>query len=305
MRSGAQNESPLLPFFNPLTLNPAFAGLDKISSFRTGNQISPADSSSFYNLFYATYDTYSDKLKGGVGFVFQQGIVGSINLSTTEFGIMYAGLPRKTKNGSIRFGLNANFQMATKQWTVAILDGIMLDSYSVTNPPGVNFFRSVSFKPRISFLWELPDLYWGIAVGTSLDKYYFDRDNQNKNMPFRTSLYLSKHWEGYRKGLHSLPYNLNTELLLFYSSASMLGRLKIQTDLRDNSLGVFLNADSKTKLYSIGGIGGFAKNNLRLNLAAGAGYSASSQKIGFTGEISLILKVKQYDYSKINPWQPQ
>ena len=106
----AQNESQLNPFWNPVIANPGFAGFDNTTSLRTGNHFYQLNDSIAFNLFYATYDTYSDKLKGGIAFYFQQGLIGSRNISTTEFGFSYAGLPKKTKNGTIRpFGRRLYF----------------------------------------------------------------------------------------------------------------------------------------------------------------------------------------------------
>lgn len=305
LQVGAQSESPLQPFFNPLVVNPAFAGLDKITSFRTGNQYILADSANSYNLFYATYDTYSDKLKGGIAFYFQQGLIGSKNISTTELGFAYAGIPKKTRSGMIRVGLNANFVLATKQWSVATLDGIMIDPYSETNPPGSDLFRYTIFKPRVSLLWDLPDLIWGVTLGSSLKINLSEEESQNNQMPFHASFYLGKNSEGYRKGLRSLPFVINPEIMIYYSDTYLLGRMNLYTEFLRNTLGIFLNGDFFNNVYSVGGIGGLASGNLRVNLAAGAAYSVSSQKIGFTGELSLILKVPQFDYSKNNPWQPQ
>ena len=66
----AQNESQLSPFWNPVIANPGFAGFDNTTSLRTGNHFYQLNDSIAFNLFYATYDTYSDKLKGGIAFYF-------------------------------------------------------------------------------------------------------------------------------------------------------------------------------------------------------------------------------------------
>ena len=300
----AQNESPLQPFFNPLVVNPAFAGLDKVSSFHIGNQVAPSDSASSYNLFYATYDTYSDKLKGGIAFYFQQGIIGSRNISTTELGFSYAGVAKKVKGGMIRYGLNANVLFATKQWSVATLDRLMVDPLTEPNPPGSDLFRYTFFKPRVSLLWDLPNLIWGVTLGSSLKVNLSEEEGPDNQLPFHASFFLTKNREGYRKGLHTLPFVINPEIMIYYSNDYLLGRLNLYTEFTKNTLGIFLNGDFLNNVYSVGGIGGIASGNLRVNLAAGAGYSVSSEKIGFIGELSLILKVPQFDYSKLNPWQP-
>lgn len=305
LQVGAQSESPLQPFFNPLVVNPAFAGLDKVTSLRTGNQYALADSANSYNLFYATYDTYSDKLKGGIAFYFLQGLVGNQNISTTELGLSYAGIAKKIRGGTIRYGLNTNFLFATKQWSVATLDRLMVDPLTEPNLPGSDLYRYTILKPSVSLLWDLPDLTWGITFGSYLKINLTEEESTENQQPFHASFYLTKNREGYRKGLHTLPFVINPEIMIYYSDSYLLGRLNLYTEFTRNTLGVFLNGDFFNNVYSLGGIGGLASDNLRLNLAAGAGYSVSTQKIGFTGELSLILKIPQFDYSKFNPWQPQ
>ena len=150
--------------------NPAFAGLDHESNFRIGDQFSRVDSAKAYNLFYATYDSYSDKLKGGIAICFQQGLIGSKNIGTTELGFTYAGIPRKTANGTIRFGFNTNILLATKQWAIYTLDRIMVNELNEPNLPGEELIRYFVLKPRVSFLWDMPALTWGISIASGHDR---------------------------------------------------------------------------------------------------------------------------------------
>ncbi len=301
----AQNDNPLQPFFDPLLINPAFAGQDKITSFHTGNQVVFADSANSYNLFYATYDTYSEKLKGGIAFYFKQGIIGSKNLSTTELGFAYSGRPRKTKNGTMHIGWNGNIVLASKQWSVFLIDQLMVASDDNPNLPGSELLRYAIFKPRVSLLWDNSEITWGLTLGSSLKIDMAASGGSENQIPFNGSFYFSKNREGFRNGLHTLPFVINPEIMVHYSDNYLLGRLNLYTEFTNNSLGLFLQGDVLNEQYAMGGIAGFASENLRLNFAAGAAYSAPTQKIGFTGELSLILKVRPFDYTKINPWQPQ
>ncbi len=286
--------------------NPAFAGLDHESNFRIGDQFSRVDSAKAYNLFYATYDSYSDKLKGGIAICFQQGLIGSKNIGTTELGFTYAGIPRKTANGTIRFGFNTNILLATKQWAIYTLDRIMVNELNEPNLPGEELIRYFVLKPRVSFLWDMPALTWGISIGSSLKTDIAVPTVETKNhFPFNGSFYLSKNHEGYHNGLHSRPFVFNPELMLFYQDEYAMGRLNLYTEFTRRSLGVFIQSNFTDQVYSFGGIAGFAFNNLRINLSAGAGIPGLSGGFGFTGELSLILKIPQFDYSKINPWQPR
>lgn len=286
--------------------NPAFAGLDHETNFQIGNQFSRIDSAKAYNLFYATYDSYSDKLKGGIAIYFQQGLIGSKNIGTTELGFAYAGIPRKTASGTIRFGFNTNILLATKQWTIYTLDRIMVNDLNEPNLPGEELIRYFVLKPRVSFLWDMPALTWGISIGSNLKIDIADpAEETKKQFPFSGSFYLSKNCEGYHKGLHSRPFVFNPELMLYYQDEYALGRLNLYSEFTRSSLGVFIQSNFTDQVYSFGGIAGFAFNNLRINLSAGAGIPGLSDNFGLTAELSLILKIPQFDYSKINPWQPQ
>lgn len=298
----AQNESFLQPFWNPVILNPGFAGLDKTTSVRTGNQHYYLNDSAAFNIFYATYDTWSDKLRGGIAIYFKQGIIGQRNISTTEIGFGYSGYPRKTKNGKIRFSAGTDFLMATKQWWVFALDGILLDPNTPPNPPGNGFLQYFLLKPRLGFLWEVESISWGITGGAPIQmKSSADTTSGNKNS-LNLSFYLSKKSEGYKKGLHSLPYRLNPELMVFYQNDFILSRFRIYVENTFSTLGLFIQSDFTNKMHTIGGTLGLAREYTRLDISMGAGIPVNSSTIGFCGEVALHLTIPKIDYGKRNPW---
>jgi len=300
----AQNESPLLVFSNPIMINPAFAGFDNQTSLHVGNQYYLIDSAQAYNLLYFTYDTYSDKLNGGIGLYFQQGIIGSRNISTSEFGFSYAGVPRKTKNGSIRFAVNANFLLATKHWYVASLDGIMIDPRQTDpNPPGEEFLRYLLLKPRLSFLWDTRAVTWGISAGYPLKvKFNTDSLDAQQSMPAAFTLYISKNREGYKKGLRTRPYLFVPEIIFHYQEDFIISRIHAYIEHTSITFGTFLQSDFTHNIHTLGGTFGIAEGNIRVDLSAGAGVPGISNNTGFCGELSLKLIVPRIDYSKINPW---
>ena len=304
--ANAQNESPLQPFSNPVLINPAFAGMDKLTKVHTGNQYYYIDTAQSFNLLYVTYTTYSQKLKGGVGIFFQQGIIGKRNTSTSELGFAYSGFPKKTTNGNILFGANINMLLATKQWFIGTLDRIMIDPKLEPNAPGRQALRYFMLKPRFSFLWNSNDIRWGITAGIPL-KFDLASDGENPEdiFPANATLYIAKNKEGYKNGLRTKPYVFIPELLVFYQEDFILSRFHAYIEHSSNTLGAFIQSDFTNNIHTLGGTVGIARDNFRIDLRAGAGIPGISDEIGICGELTLQLIVPRVDYSKINPWAPR
>ena len=300
----AQNESPLLSFSNPIMINPAFAGFDNQTSFYVGNQYYYIDSAQAFNLLYFTYDTYSEKLNGGIGLLFRQGIIGNRNISTTEMGFAYSSIPRKTNNGNIRFAANMNFVLATKHWYVGALDGIMIDpGQTEPNAPGEEFLRYLLLKPHLSFLWDTRAVTWGITAGYPL-RVNFNADSLDaqQKSPATFTLYISKNHEGYKKGLRSRPFVFVPELIVHYREDFIFSRIHAYIEHTNITFGTFLQSDFSNNIHVLGGTFGIAGGNFRIDLNGGAGVPGISDNTGFCGELSLKLLVPRVDYSKINPW---
>lgn len=303
LNSGAQNESYLSPFSNPIIVNPGFSGLDRKTGFRLGNQFYHINKNQAYNIFYATYDTYSYKLKGGIGVYFQQGIIGEKNISTNEIGVAYSGFPLKTANGEILFSFNTNFLFSTKQWFVFIQDQILLKPGHGFNPPGANFLRYSRIKPRIGILWNTPQIKWGLTATyhhhiTHKGELYQKLDD----LPLSLSFNISGNFERLQNGLISKPYTFVPEFVLFYHEDFLFTRIKTSAELTTKTFGAFIQSDFSNNIHTIGGTYGIKRDNLRVNFDVGIGVPGISNEIGYNWELSLILIVPQIDYSKVKPW---
>jgi hypothetical protein len=299
----AQNESLLLPFSNRILLNPAFSGINNQTGLSVGNQYYYVDSVNVNNLLYFTYDTYSDKLKGRIALIFQQGIIGNRNLSTTEFGFAYAGKHKKLQNGTLRFAVNTNFLLATKQLYVYSLDRIMVDQNGLVNPPGPDLFQYLLLKPRFALLWETRNMYWGLTAGGPLKVNFAGNPKDfEENFPANITLYISGNRQGHKKGLRTRPYVFVPELVVFYQEDYSLARFHGFIEHTNNTVGLFIQSDFTHNVHSLGGTLGLARGNIRINLSAGAGIPGLSDQIGMCGELSMRIIVPEVDYSKINPW---
>jgi len=297
-KASAQNESPQLPFSNPIVLNPAFAGIDQYTQVVTGNQYYHIDSTTSFNILYFSYNTFSEELNGGLGLFFQQGIIGARNISTSEIGFAYSSLPRKTKDGDIRFGIGLNFLLASKQWFAGTLDRILTDQNSSSG-------SYLLLKPRFSLLGNTRTFRWGITAGIPLQLEFASNSDNEDVFPLNTTLYLARIKEGYKHGLTSQPFIFVPELMVFYQQDYLISRVNARLKHSDNSLGAFLQSDFTNNIHTLGATFGLAGNNIRLELNAGAGIPGISDEIGFCGELSLQLTVPHTDYTQINPWAPR
>lgn len=286
-----------------MLINPAFAGFENQTSLHVGNQFYHVDSAQAYNQLHFTYDTYSQKLNGGIGIIFQQGIIGKRNISTTELGFSYAAKRKKMGNGSLGFAVSTNFVLATKQFYVNSLDGIMIDSDSDPNPPGADLLQYLLLKPRLAVLYESRTTRWGITAGFPLKvDFAGSEEDLNEIVPVNITLYISGNHKGYKKGLRTKPYVFVPEIIVFYQEDFSMVRLHPYIEHADNTFGIFLQSDITNNIHCLGGTAGIAFKNFRIDLNAGAGIPGISSQIGLMGELNLKIIVPRIDYSKINPW---
>lgn len=308
LSADAQSETYLQPFSNLLSVNSSFAGFNGNTNYNTGSQFYRLNEDRAYNLFYASYDTYSEKLKGGIGFTFQHGIIAEQNISTSELGFSYAPFRKKTREGQIIASLDINALMATKQWYVYLLDQILLERESEPSPPGKEFARYYILKPGASFLVDTRNIIFGVSATTSLQNNLASDGEvmpENDKLPLSLSFYLAKKMNGNRNGLKSSPYRINPELIFFYNDEYVFSRIHVKVEQIDKSYGVFVQSDFTNSVHSLGATIGYRYKNTRINLNAGAGIPGISDDIGVIMEFSLNIIIPPVYYSKINPFAPK
>lgn len=300
----AQNETYLLPFNDKVAVNPAFAGLNKYNSYHTGNQYYYLNDNQTYNLFYGSWDSYSDKLKGGIALTLRQGLMSGQNISTTAFGFFYSGFPIEVKPGKVLFSVGTNLMFATRQWFEAFMDGVLSDD-NVSSPSEDSFYKYTIIKPKLSFLWTSNTIQFGL---TGTIPYRLKAPNVNTLSeppgPFSLTLYMSGTLDKKTKDLYSKPFQLKPELIVFYNEESVISRLSITSNHTDKTWGFFVQNDFTNNINSLGGTIGYRNNFFRINLNAGMGIPGISDENAFLGELSLNIVIPPFNYSKINPWAP-
>lgn len=304
-----QNETYLQPFTSPTLINPSFSGYNSNTSFRSGNHYYSLSADRAYNLFYSSYDTYSDGLKGGIGFNFQHGIIGHNNISTTELGISYARLVKKNKKEQFIISAQTGFLLGTKQWYTYFIDRGLKDPDDQPSPPGKKFTRYYRIKPGCAFLWKSQTLLWGASVILPLESSLSHKSDKtfikSDDFPLNATLYLAKTISSNRKGLKSSPFETYPELIVFYHENFFMSRLSMNVKHIDCSYGLFMQNDYSNNIHCLGGCIGYRKNNMRINFNAGLGIPAISDKVATICEFSLYIVIPTIAYSKVKPWTPK
>jgi hypothetical protein len=290
----AQDGKNMLPLSNKLLLNPSFAGWNKNTTVQAGDYFMSESKTNLNHVFYLTYDTYSEKMKGGLGYYFYQELYGNRNINETGLGFTYSKPISRGKGKQVIPSFNLNYKLATKQWFVQMMEPL--------NPPGTEFLRYNVILPRAGILWDSSDRQFGLSVAYSVNIQLTEEgDPPPENTPEIILLY-SQSIKGKQNGLISRPYNITPEIAVLYSGEMFLTRASLQISEVEKSYGFFLQNNFGSNLHGFGGIYGWNFSRFKLNLSAGAAYNIESDDLAYFGEISLKLLIPYISFDKKNPW---
>lgn len=290
----AQDGKNMLPLSNKLLLNPSFAGWDKNTTVQTGDYFMSESKKDLNHVFYLTYDAYSEKLKGGVGYYFYQELYGSRNINETGLGFTYSKPLSRGKGKQVIPSFNLNYKLATKQWFVQMMEPL--------NPPGTEFFRYNVVLPRAGILWNSPDRQIGLSLAYSINIQLTDEGEPPPENTPEIILYYSQSIKGKQNGLMSRPYNITPEIAVLYSGEIFFTRAGFRISEVEKSYGFYLQNNFSSNLHGIGGIYGLNFSRFNLNFSAGTAYSTESENFAYFGEISLQLLIPYIRFDKKNPW---
>ena len=290
----AQEGKNMLPVSNKLLLNPSFAGWDKNTTVQTGDYFMSESKEDLNHIFYLTYDTYSEKLKGGVGYYFFQGLHGNVNTNETGFGFTYSKtLPTGAGRNFIP-SFTINYKLANKQWFVQTMEPL--------TPPGKELLRYNIILPRAGILWDLPGRQIGLSAAYSIHVDIADGGEPPPPNSPEIIFYYSQLIDGKQNGLISKPYEMTPEVIILYSGEIFLTRALLQISDITHNYGFYIQNNFSSNLHGIGGIYGWNFSRFRLNLSAGSAYNFDAGKVAFFGEISLSMMLPYSHFDKKNPW---
>lgn len=284
----------MLSLSNKLLLNPSFAGWNKNTTVQTGDYFMSESKTNLNHVFYLTYDSYSEKLKGGVGYYFYQELYGIRNINETGLGFTYSKPISRGKGKRFIPSFNINYKLATKQW--------FTQTINLLSTLGQDFFRYNVILPRAGILWDSSERQIGFSLAYSINIEITDEgEPPRKNMP-EVVLFYSQLIEGKQNGLTSRPYEITPEVTILYSGEIFITRAGIQFSDVEKAYGFFIQNNFSKNLHGIGGIYGWNFSNFNINLSAGSAYSIDNESVSFFGEVSLALLIPYIKFDKKNPW---
>lgn len=290
----AQDRTNMIPLSNKLLLNPSFAGWNKNTRIQTGLFFASESKEILNNSFYVTYDTYSEKWKGGVGFYLYQGLHGRLNTNETGFGFTYSKTLNKNAGKRVIPSFNINYKLATKQWFAHMIGS--------STPPGRNSPRYHLIFPRAGILWVDSDRQIGFSVAYSFHSKISDEGEPPPDNSPEVILYYSKQIDGTQLGLVSKPYELSPEIVIQYSGQIFMTRALLQISDIKHTYGFYIQNNFTNNLHGIGGLYGWNFNRFNLSLSSGSAYNFNGENFSFFGEISLRLKLPYTHFDKNKPW---
>ncbi len=303
LTASSQVEKGLIPWSNKLLINPSYAGFNKNTHFWSSLQFNAQPENDWNNTWSVTYDTWSEKMEGGLAFKLQQGLTGELNTNTLGAGFYFSKPFEEGKNGQLIPSIGLSFHSAYKQWFVHFIDRTIDKSLEHQSPPGEEFPRHLEAQPTIGLLWN------SVSAEISLSGFYsFYQNYGEEEMTEQTPLYLIFHavkkMSGTRKGLVSQPVKTSPELTVIYAENLILSRIGFRMERTTHQFGVYAQTNFSDNIHGMSGVFGWKLNNLRLNFSAGGSYSIPHKKSGFFGEVNIGLIIPYVHINKKNPWAP-
>lgn len=299
-----QIEKGLIPHFNKLLLNPSYAGQNRDTHIWNSLLFSSPQEKHLDNSFSLTYDTWSEKMQGGVALYFYQGLTGEVNTNTTGIGFSFSKPYESGKNSEIIPSVNLSTHAATKQWFVHVVDRMLDKETEPPSSPGEEFSRYTFFRPGFGLLLNSPYSEMGISGWYSFFQNPVNEEETNQQDPFQLVFHFVQKMRGNRKGLISEPVKASPELTVLFSEYLILSRMGLRMERTNHMLGFFIQNNFNSNLHGIAGFAGLKFQNFRVSGLAGGTYSIPNNKPGFFGEISLGLIIPYVHINENFPWAP-
>lgn len=303
LTASSQVEKGLIPWSNKLLINPSYAGYNKNSHFWNSLQFNAQPENKLNNTWTFTYDTWLEKMEGGLALKFHQDLTGQLNTNTIGAGFYFSKPLEAGRNGQLIPSVGVSILTASKQWFVHLTDRTIDKSLEHQSPPGEEFIRYSGIQPTVGLLWNSASVEMGLT-GT----YSFYQNYGEEEMPeqpsFHVVLHAVKKISGYKRGLISQPVKTSPELTVIYAENLILSQVGFRVERTSYQFGVFAQNNFNDNIHGIGGAIGWKINNLRLNISSGGSYSIPAKKTGFFGEANIGLILPYLNINEINPWAP-
>lgn len=302
--STGQSEGTLLPMSNKLLLNPSFAGLSGSSDMWTGVQFFSNSGQEANHLFSLTYDHYSEKLKGGVGWFFYQGIDGKNNSGFTGAGLAYAKSVYTSDAGNLIASANLNSFIYTKQLYGYTSERLATDSDDYKQINTDPFRKYNELLPRIGLVWSSSTIQTGISFSNPVRFFNGQKPTHDEYSDYISVFSISKKFEGIQQGLLSKPYMTEPEIVILLSDRQFVIRTGIKLEHTKNNFGLFLLNNISDEMHGLTGLIGWNIKNIKINFSGGCLYSLPLQTFSFNGEAFIGVVIPEIHFNEDKPWRP-
>lgn len=151
-------------FFNPLNLNPAYAGASKYIRFGLIYRNQWTVMNMPYTTYGASYDRTIQSIKSGVGFNIVSDVEGKGIFSRTSLDLVYAYGIQPSYNSHLRFGLQTSIIMRTRNYSGLVFPDMLDIGGNVTGTQEYPGFTSWNYDFSLGAAGDYDNFYGGVAV---------------------------------------------------------------------------------------------------------------------------------------------
>lgn len=260
-------------FFNPLYLNPAYAGASKY--IRLGliyrNQWTAMNMP--YSTFGVSYDRTVQKIRSGVGVNIVSDVEALGVFTRTTMDIVYAYGIQPTYNSHLRFGLQTSAIMRSRNYSGLVFPDMIDVGGNTSGSPDFNGVTSWNYDFSVGVAGDYENFYGGIAVHHILEPVEARYAGTKAYIPRKYTVHLGADFNLFK-------WYRFKEVLLFSPNVIYIQ----QGEFNQLNLGAYL---SRYRLVA----GLWFRDNLSLNshtFIITVGYQDDVFRIGYSYDFSIM-----------------
>lgn len=175
----------------PMYINPALAGSDDKPRFVLNYRNQWPNLQANFTTYSASFDTYFDRIKSGIGIIYTGDFVPSAGFSTQDIGLQYAYELQMNNKWTLRAGMQASYTMFNYTFS-KLTFGDQYDDQGFRNIPTVETFggalRSVVNAAAGGFLYS-EKMWFGLAAhNLTRPRQDILPNSKTSNLPIHYSL---------------------------------------------------------------------------------------------------------------------
>ncbi len=256
------------------------------------------------HLFSLTYDHYSDKLGGGLAWLYFHGLDGENNSGYTGAGLAFSKPVHKANRGQLMASANLNCFIYTEQLFGYAAERLTTDSDDYHQMNAEPFIKFNKLLPSAGLLWNSYKIQTGISFSVPFRLYYGMKPSVEYHSQFTSIIYFSGKFEGIMNGLLSKPYKAEPEITALLSGRNFAIRTGMKMEHTKNNFGLFILNNISGEMHGLAGLIGWNIKNIRINISGGCLYSVPFQNISINGEAFIGVVIPRIRLNESKPWEP-